>query len=552
MKYFETLFRVNLRIWMLAIAIAWLAPVFATEICLHDTLPVINPNHPNPRMRFKVWTSQFNTINQWLLPFEKNIKALSEDRFNELSSLILGKTIPELQRYRADGLLTYEELTLFFLARISKMETDQDKALHAYIAIHPDCLNWAKACDTGYQSSRGEYTLYGIPIALKDNIQVAGLPTTAGAEVLKDHKVSDAFITKRLKAEGAVIIGKANLSEWAYYFCEGCPVGYSAMGGQTLNPYGRGKIETGGSSSGSASVVAGGLAVAAVGSETSGSILSPSGLQSLVGLKPTAGALSRTGIVPISYTLDTPGPMTGSCIDNAILYNAMLGRDTADPASFDHISVAPEDLLKASLMGKKLGVIRELLADSVYAHNVDLLEAYGAEVVAIDIPNLDFSGLITILNLEMREAIPQYLAAFPSENVTVKDIADIVAYNQQDMMSRAPYGQQRFEILLKDKTPMSDFPGLRTGWLSAAETMFASFWDSGIDAVISLSNYHAAHAAMGRLPCLTVPSGYKSDGTPIGLTFIGPSRSEASLLNMGHAFESRTTYRKLPAGYGRD
>ncbi len=357
MKYFDAFFLTNLKTWMLAIAIVWVAPLYGTEVIVKDTLPVINPNHPNPRMRFKVWASQFNSINQWLLPFEKNIRELSEDRCSELSALILGKTIPELQRNRADGLFTYEELTLFFLARIAKIETDPDKALHAFISIHPDCLNWAKACDKGYQPTKGLYSLYGIPIVLKDNIQLADLPTTAGAEVLKNHKVSDAYITQRLKAEGAVIIGKANLSEWAYYFCEGCPVGYSAMGGQTLNPYGRGKFETGGSSSGSASVVAGGLAVAAVGSETSGSILSPSGLQSLVGLKPTAGALSRTGIVPISYTLDTPGPMTGSCIDNAILYNAMLGKDTSDPASFDHISVVPEDLLKASLMGYKLGVI---------------------------------------------------------------------------------------------------------------------------------------------------------------------------------------------------
>jgi amidase len=514
-----------------------------------DTLPVINPEHPNSRMRFKVMSSHFNSLKTWLAPFESALNAFPETRYRQMAPLVLGKTIPELQQQRANGVFTYEELTLFFLKRIADHETDPAKSLNAVISIHPQCLQQAKMCDKGFDPARGLYTMFGMPILIKDNIQVDGLPTTAGAEVLKGHKAPNAFIAERLEENGAVVLGKANLSEWAYYFCDGCPVGYSAMGGQTLNPYGKGKIESGGSSSGSGVAVAAGYAVAAVGSETSGSILSPSGMNSIVGLKPTIGTLSRTGIVPISYTLDTPGPMTGSCVDNAILYNAMLGRDPADKFSVQAESVDVTAWNTRGLMGRKLGVIRDLLADSIYGYTVDLLEAYGAEIVAIDLPAIDLSSFLTLLNMEMREALPAYLKEYGSADRTIFDIADIVAYNKQNLDLRAPYGQQRFEALLADATSPGEFVRLREKLLQDAAALFSKYWDMPLDAIVSLSNYHAAYAALARVPCLTVPGGYRPDGSPVGITFIGPPLSESALLSMGHAFELRTAKRKLPEAF---
>ncbi|HSJ11407.1 MAG TPA: amidase family protein, partial [Gillisia sp.] len=197
----------------------------------------------------------------------------------------------------------------------------------------------------------------------------------------------DAFIVQRLKENGALILGKANLSEWAYFFCGDCPSGYSAVGGQTLNPYGRKILDTGGSSSGSAVAIAANFAPAAVGSETSGSILSPSSQNSVVGLKPTVGVLSRGGIVPISSTLDTPGPITKFVIDNAILLSAMTGRDAEDPASVANKNITTDfysSITEKSLKGVRLGALKTLMEDSLYVAAVNDLRLAGAEVVVFE------------------------------------------------------------------------------------------------------------------------------------------------------------------------
>ena len=198
-------------------------------------------------------------------------------------------------------MLSYEKLTLFYLYRIRKLESDPNTTLHAILALNPK--------NRTSQSQRS--FIFGMPILLKDNINTQDMPTT-----ILHVPDNDAYIVSQLQAKGALILGKVNLSEWAYYFCDGCPLGYSAVGGQTLNPYGRKVFESGGSSSGSGVAVAANYAVAAIGSETSGSILSPSGHNAVVGCKPTIGLVSRTGIVPISSTLDTARINDKKCIDN--------------------------------------------------------------------------------------------------------------------------------------------------------------------------------------------------------------------------------------------
>ncbi len=200
--------------------------------------------------------------------------------------------------------------------------------LNSIIAINPDAVSEARKRDKN--RSDGDHPIYGMPVLLKDNIGMQGLPVTAGAAALANNMAADAFITERIKEKGGIILGKTNLSEWANYLSSACPNGYSAVGGQSLNPYGRRKLDTGGSSSGSGTAMAANYAAAAVGTETSGSILSPSSANSLVGLKPTVGLLSRAGIVPLSGTLDTPGPMTRTMTDNAILLSALSGEDSTD------------------------------------------------------------------------------------------------------------------------------------------------------------------------------------------------------------------------------
>ncbi|MEE3226942.1 MAG: amidase family protein, partial [Bacteroidota bacterium] len=265
--------------------------------------------------------------------FDFEVKTFAETKYDKLKPFIFEKTIPEIQQAVAQGQLTYEELVLFYLSRIKKYDRNNDLSLNSVIALNPKVLDQARELDENRADDLEPYSIYGMPLLLKDNINAADMPTTAGAVVFENNDTGDAFITQKLKEHGALILGKANLSEWAYFFCGDCPSGYSAVGGQTLNPYGRKIHDTGGSSSGSGVAMAANFAVAAVGSETSGSILSPSSANSVVGLKPTIGLLSRGGIIPISSTLDTPGPMTRSVIDNAILLQAMTGLDQDDAAA---------------------------------------------------------------------------------------------------------------------------------------------------------------------------------------------------------------------------
>ena len=246
---------------------------------------------------FKVLDSRYLDVDALWQPFNDELEAFGQEQYNSLKSLILETDIPTLQKHIADGNLSYEKLTLFYLYRIREFDRNNEKSLNSVINLNPYVLEEARQKDKEFRNKRLKHAIFGMPILLKDNINAEGMPTTAGAVALENNKTTDAFITELLRVRGALILGKANLSEWAYFFCGDCPSGYSAIGGQTLNPYGRRTIDTGGSSSGSGVAVAANFCAAAVGSETSGSILSPSSQNSVVGLKPTIGLLSRSGIL---------------------------------------------------------------------------------------------------------------------------------------------------------------------------------------------------------------------------------------------------------------
>ena len=506
-------------------------------------------NHKKSRMQFKLLQSKYLDMNAIFKPFETDLEYFSEENYTALKPFILEQDIPTLQKNIKAGNISYEKLTLFYLYRIRKFESDSTKSLNSIISLNPNVLKEARARDKNKKENT-KYSIYGMPVLLKDNINTSNMPTTAGALVLADNTaIKDAFIVERLRKKGALILGKVNLSEWAYYFCVGCPLGYSAIGGQTLNPYSRGEFETGGSSAGSGVAVAANFAVAAVGTETSGSITSPSSLNSVVGLKPTIGVFSRTGIVPISSTLDTPGPMTKNIIDNAIFMNAMRGFDQTDAASKELAVDYFKNGFKQKLKGRRLGVIKSLLTDSIYLATVGKLKRAGAELIEITPPEVALNGFLTLLNIDMKNDLPKYLAADADKRIEVTSVKDIVAFNLKDSLLRAPYGQQLFEGIVEDKTTLAALEIIKTNLTNSGRKYFQALKNDDLEAILSINNYHSGFAAVANYPTLTVPMGYKNSGEPISLTFIGTPLSERKLLEIGYAFEQLTKVRKMPKNY---
>lgn len=506
--------------------------------------------HENERMRFKLINSRFSDKNDIWRPFQEELSSFSQEKYLRLKPLILEKSIPELHKAIEEDSLSYTDLTLFYLYRIRQIESDNGRSLNAVIALNPDVVDQARKLDARGKLQVNENTIYGMPVLLKDNIDMQNMPTTAGAIAFADNTpAEDAFIVERLRAHKALILGKVNLSEWAYYFCQGCPLGYSAVGGQTLNPYGRKQFETGGSSSGSGVAVAANYAVAAVGTETAGSILSPASKNSVVGLKPTVGLLSRTGIVPISSTLDTPGPMTRSVLDNAIFLNAMTGKDTADAASVDSDINYVRALEEATLENKRIGVMKPLLEDSLYRKAVNNLRESGAVVVEFQPEEIPLDNFTTLLDADMKADLPAYISGGPGD-LPFKNVEDILEFNRQDSVLRAPYGQQLFEGIVQDQTAPEELEQIKQQLNRNGRRFFEKPMEEyDLDVILSINNYHAAYAAVAKFPALTVPMGYEETGEPKNLTFIGRPYAEEKLLQMGYAYEKRYPERKAPAKY---
>ena len=508
--------------------------------------------HENERMQFKLINSKYLDKNTIWNSFDDDLADFSEEKYESLKPLIMEKTIPELQQSIQDGKLTYTDLTKFYIYRIRKYESDNNLSLNAVIALNPDVVEQAKALDKSGAQGVDKNSIYGMPVLLKDNINTSNMKTTAGAIALGENQPSEnAFIVDRLLKHKALILGKVNLSEWAYFFCEGCPLGYSAVGGQTLNPYGRKKFESGGSSSGSGVAVAANYAVAAVGTETSGSILSPSSKNSVVGLKPTLGLLSRTGIVPISSTLDTPGPMTKSVIDNAIFLSALTGHDVDDPASVESEKNYVQGLESATLKGKRIGVIKALNErDSLYAAAVQAIRDQGAIVVEFEPENIPLPGFETLLTADMKKDLPAYLSNNAGKDVKYKSVRDIVAFNTEDTLMRSPYGQQLFEGIVADSTSAEDLEKISAKLQENGRKFFdVPMQKHNLDAVLSINNYHASYAAVAKYPALTVPMGYETTGEPKNVTFIAKQYEEGKLLELAYAFEKAYKKRQTPANY---
>lgn len=502
------------------------------------------------RMHLKLVNSKVLDKNDIWKTLEPELDFFSEEKYSSLKEFIIEKDIPTIQQFIKDGKLTYEELVLFYIYRIRKYESDNSLSLNSVIALNPNVVDQARVLDKADKGSIDINSVFGMPILLKDNIGTGNMITTAGAIALLNNTTKNSFITERLLDKNALILGKANLSEWAYFLCSGCPVGYSAVGGQTLNPYGRMVFETGGSSSGSGVTVAANFCVAAIGTETSGSILSPSSQNSVVGLKPTIGVCSRTGIVPISSTLDTPGPMTKNVIDNAILLNGIIGKDSNDSTSIAIEANFVDDIKKSSLKGKRFGVIKEFLEDSVYRNAIGKIKKGGGEIVEIEPEQVQLSGFLNILNMDMKKDLPLYIKTQTGSEVTIKNIEEAIAFNLEDSVIRIPYGQELFEGIVKDNTTEEELDKIKENLKTIARNYFDAPIDKHqLDVVLSINNYHAGYAAVAKYPALTIPMGYTDKGEPKGLTFIAKPFSEAALLQLGYAYEQISKERREPVKY---
>ena len=506
----------------------------------------ISKTNKNPKLRYKRIQSISNDKNNFIRGFENQISDFLEKRYDILKPYILEKSIPELQQSIIDKNFNYYELTLFYLSRIYLIEFNKGNYLNSIISINKEVLNQAKLRDN--EGNSDIYSIFGIPILLKDNIGFETLPTTAGAYSLRNNYTSNSFVSKQLIEQGALILGKTNLSEWANYFCSGCPNGYSALGGQTLNPYGRKIIDTGGSSSGSGVATASNLASVSLGSETSGSILSPSSSNSLVGMKPTIGNVSRSGIIPISSTLDTAGPMTRNVIDNIIVYNAINGYDGDDTYSKKNEDINLTNIQNYKPTNIKLGYYKDYYEnDNEYKSAIDFLKDNEIKLIQIIPPKINFSGFIKILDEDMRVDLKKYLSTYGSESLEVSDLQSIIDYNNLDSIERSPYGQGIFKKIIKDTMAKKEFLRLKSRLMSEGNKFYNIPLDKyDLDAVLSLNYYQSSYAAAAHNPALSIPIGFRDNNEPIGLTIIGKSNSEQRLYEIGYFFENVFSGRILP------
>ena len=507
-----------------------------------------NSNHKISRMRYKRLQSLTNDRNEIFKPFHDFLKSYDVSYHNSIKDLIINQDITSIQSHISKGKFNYEDLVKFYLYRIYKFEMDKDLYLNSIISLNPEIINEAKELD---KNNNPDNLLYGIPILVKDNINVEGMVTSAGASVFKDNLIdANAIVIKNLKINNALILGKLNMSEWAYYFCRPCPVGYSSLGGQTLNPYGRKVFESGGSSSGSGVSIAANFAAASIGSETSGSILSPSSKNSLVGLKPTIGSISRSGIVPISSFFDTSGPMTTNVYDNAILYNSMIGFDDKDELSYKADKIDLDEMKSFDPRNIVVGISSNVVKDSLITIALDDLKISGISNAIYNPEKYSLPSFRSILTSDMKRDLPKYISNYANKDIQVYNVTDIVEFNNKDTLTHAPYGQYIFNEIKEDKVSDSELEQMKINTKSQATNYLNKIMtNNDFDIFISVDNNMAGIAAAAHFPALTIPMGYRSDGLPSNITFIAKSKNEQLLYNIAYRYENQSKRRVPPKKY---
>lgn len=489
---------------------------------------------------------------------------------------IAGKDAATLQAEMTAGSIDSQLITSIYLDRILKID-DNGPKLNAVIATFPDALAEARRLDAERREGKVRSPLHGIPVLLKDNIEAAGpVPTTAGSLALKDNVTGrDAPLVARLREAGAVILGKTNLSEWANIRSNNSTSGWSAVGGLTKNPYALDR-NTCGSSAGSGAAMAASLAALTVGTETDGSITCPSGLNGVVGFKPTVGLVSRTFIVPISHSQDTAGPMTLSVRDAAAMLSIIAGSDPADPATAEadaHKTDFAAALSPDALRGKRIGVLRDRIgsrADIAALFDAALLQIadLGATIVEIKDSQSGIEGLgdaeFEVLMTELKADMNAYLASLPAREGP-KNLADLIAFNKAHPEELRWFDQSLFE--LAETRGGLDSPAYlaakaKAARLAGPEGIDKLLKDHGVDLLVGVTNGPAWTSdlvngdhytgpsvsdlpAVAGYPHLTVPMG-AIEGLPVGLSFIGPKWSDGTVLAAGHAYEQASAKRMAP------
>ena len=490
---------------------------------------------------------------------------------------MIDMTIPEIQQRMAVGELSARVLVEAYLQRIEAIDRT-GPTLRSVIEVNPDALDIADGLDAERRSGGVRGPLHGIPILLKDNIDTGDrMMTTAGSLALADAPApDDAVIVARLRAAGAVILGKANLSEWANFRSTRSVSGWSSRGGQTRNPYALDRNPCG-SSSGSAVAVAAGLCAAAVGTETNGSIICPSHTNGVVGLKPTVGLVSRTGIVPIAHSQDTAGPIARTVLDAAVLLGAMVGHDPRDPASAADAQL-PEDhdytrfLHADGLRGARIGVARNFFGfnprvDDVMEAALAAMREAGAEIVdpvPLEMPPEVRANQLEVLLYEFKAGLNAYLAE-RRPGSPVRSLAGVIAFNEEHADRVMTYFGQELMVMAEAKGPLTDEAYLRAlesnRRMAGEEGIRARLHEHSLDALVAPSggpawltdyvngDHHAGGsstpAAVAGYPSITVPAGYVW-GLPVGISFFADAFSEPVLLRLAYAFEQRTKVRRPP------
>lgn len=467
-------------------------------------------------------------------------------------------TIEQLKEKLDSGEVTSRKLVLTYLKRIAEIDSS-GASLHSIIEVNPEALYLADKMDRERQNGKDKGVLHGIPIVVKDNINTHDkMHTTGGSLLLKDHYAKkDAFLVKQLRQAGAIILAKTNLTEWANFIAEDMPTGYSSYGGQTLNPYGK-EFMVGGSSAGTGAAVAANLAAAGIGTETSGSILSPASQNSLVGVKPTVGLISRSGVIPISSTQDTAGPMTRTVKDAAILLNVLQGVDEKDPVTGTN-QLGDENFVESlqpdGLQGKRIGIWREPAftylneeKEAIMNHSIEKLQELGAEVKEVKLPSHKEEWTIDVMLYEFKAAIESYLSTV--ENTTLNTLDDLIKGNRKIGAPALKYGQALFHRAAATSGRLTDSEYLEAlihDQINARDTgIDATLKEKQVDVFITPNNYGAAIPAKAGYPSITVPAGYTEKGEPVGITFTGTAYSEPLLLSCAYAFEQGTQYREAP------
>lgn len=483
-------------------------------------------------------------------------------------------TIVSLSADLAAGRTSSVKAVRAYLERIAAYDR-RGPRLNSIIALNPHALAEARAMDAERRAGRLRGPLHGIPILLKDNIEAAGMPTTAGSLALaRNDPGRDSPVAAALKAKGAIILGKTNLSEWANFRSERSLSGWSAVGGLTRNPYALDRT-TCGSSSGSGAAVAAGFAPAAIGSETNGSIICPSSMTGLVGLKPSIGLVPRTHMVPISHSQDTAGPMAHSVRDVATLLSVLIASDPGDPATADAMAHAKDyatALDPAAIRGMRIGVLRggvqpELLARFDAA--LSALRGAGAELIEVKKPPMEGMSAASyeVLQFEFKADVTAYLASTRPEQVKSRTLADLIAFDEAHKDGEMPLFGQDIFAMAQAKGGLDD-PAYRAARekslrLAGKEGIDAMLAADRLDLLVTVSYGPAwpsdtvwgdqyegpsgstSPAAIAGYPHLTVPMGLVR-GLPVGLSFIGAAFSEQTLLNAGLAYEQAAGIRQKP------